>query len=234
MTINEIQGEMRARGSHWWDPEAMRFFRCIVDSNVYEGPGGVYFVSSEKGPHGPRAYTVRKYEPSTRDIATHSELGEFATLADARDAAQEAASADAAGAIVSVSTTPHAPVKVAEQVRADILAHGGKMPTTRNPVEALIARAKLHHGLCEDQCNGTNQCRSRKHDQAPEDCPACDGTGVHGMGTIRKQLREQAADMGCGVRFSGDPRGCTVRLILPDGFTNDWGHEGYCVPTTTA
>lgn len=31
------------------------------------------------------------------------------------------------------------------------------------------------------------------------------------------------------VIFSGDPRGATVKLVLPSGFTNDWGQEGVCV-----
>ena len=30
--------------------------------------------------------------------------------------------------------------------------------------------------------------------------------------------------------FSGDPRGCTVKLKVPSGKTNDWGQEGICVP----
>lgn len=30
--------------------------------------------------------------------------------------------------------------------------------------------------------------------------------------------------------FGGDPRGCVVKLKLPDGSTNDWGNEGWCVP----
>lgn len=30
--------------------------------------------------------------------------------------------------------------------------------------------------------------------------------------------------------FHGDPRGCVVKLTVPDGYTNDWGAEGICVP----
>ena len=30
--------------------------------------------------------------------------------------------------------------------------------------------------------------------------------------------------------FGGDPRGCTVKLKFPSGFTNDFGGEGVCVP----
>jgi hypothetical protein len=32
------------------------------------------------------------------------------------------------------------------------------------------------------------------------------------------------------AQFSGDPRGCVVKLQVPDGYTNDWGGEGICVP----
>lgn len=35
---------------------------------------------------------------------------------------------------------------------------------------------------------------------------------------------------GCKALFSGDPRGCTVKLQVPSGRTNDWGAEGICVP----
>lgn len=30
--------------------------------------------------------------------------------------------------------------------------------------------------------------------------------------------------------FGGDPRGCTVKLKVEDGYTNDFGQEGICVP----
>lgn len=31
--------------------------------------------------------------------------------------------------------------------------------------------------------------------------------------------------------FSGDPRGACVKLRVPSGRTDDWGHSGVCVPT---
>jgi hypothetical protein len=34
----------------------------------------------------------------------------------------------------------------------------------------------------------------------------------------------------CEAKFGGDPRGCVVKLVVPDGYTNDWGQEGICVP----
>ena len=33
-----------------------------------------------------------------------------------------------------------------------------------------------------------------------------------------------------GFKLGGDPRGCTLKLILPSRRTNDWGREGICVP----
>jgi len=34
----------------------------------------------------------------------------------------------------------------------------------------------------------------------------------------------------CRPIFSGDPRGCVLKIRVPDGFTDDWGKEGICVP----
>lgn len=32
------------------------------------------------------------------------------------------------------------------------------------------------------------------------------------------------------IKYGGDPRGATVKLIMPDGRNDDWGQEGICVP----
>jgi len=45
---------------HWFDPETMKFFGTRLPKYAYEGPGGTYFVTSEKPPYGPRAYSVRQ------------------------------------------------------------------------------------------------------------------------------------------------------------------------------
>lgn len=36
--------------------------------------------------------------------------------------------------------------------------------------------------------------------------------------------------LGCELVFSGDPRGCTVRLRVPSGRTDDFAGTGVCVP----
>lgn len=51
--------------------------------------------------------------------------------------------------------------------------------------------------------------------------------------TDRKEraVIELCKPFGIGVDFQRDPRGASVKLKLPSGRTNDWGREGYCVPT---
>lgn len=57
--MNDIRRAAEKAKSHWFDESTMRFFDSRVHDAVYAGPGGIYFVSSERGPNGIRAYTVR-------------------------------------------------------------------------------------------------------------------------------------------------------------------------------
>lgn len=71
-------------------------------------------------------------------------------------------------------------------------------------------------------------------------CPRCESTWD--PATVRKDgclnCRTEAAvvataqRLGCGVVFQGDPRGATIKLVLPSGYTDDWAREGLCVPTS--
>lgn len=47
-------------GRHWFDPDAMRFFKCKLPEIAYKGPGGTFFVSSDKGPSEVRLSSVRQ------------------------------------------------------------------------------------------------------------------------------------------------------------------------------
>ena len=47
-------------GRHWFDRDTMRFFGTRLPRAGITGQGGVFFVTSEQPPHGPRAYSVRK------------------------------------------------------------------------------------------------------------------------------------------------------------------------------
>jgi hypothetical protein len=68
MSVTEIQAAAKARGSHFFDRETMRFFRSRILPEIYKGSGGVYFVTSEQGPNGLRRFTIRKFDPVTADI----------------------------------------------------------------------------------------------------------------------------------------------------------------------
>ncbi len=73
-TIKSIQAAMV--DSRWWDADTMAFFGTRVESVVFNGPSGVYFVTSEKPPFVRRRYTVRQFNPSTARI---SDFGKYTT-----------------------------------------------------------------------------------------------------------------------------------------------------------
>jgi hypothetical protein len=86
MTIQEIMRKNEEVGYHFFEKSTMRFFRSRVLETVYEGPGGIYFVTSEQfvpssGPPEPRGYTVRRFNPETGDI---TKAGEFNKLSQYR------------------------------------------------------------------------------------------------------------------------------------------------------
>ena len=61
--MNETHRKLRAlaalRGSHFFNPGPMRYFKSRVLSPLYETDDGFIFITSEKPPIGPRAYSVR-------------------------------------------------------------------------------------------------------------------------------------------------------------------------------
>lgn len=84
ITMDEIKRRYRAafpRG-HWFDPDTMRFFESKLPRKGFEGPGGVFFVSSEKNCFDDytRVFTVRQL--SSRGIDT---IGEKSTDKEAQD-----------------------------------------------------------------------------------------------------------------------------------------------------
>lgn len=210
MTINDIQREMQEAGSHWFDHDTLRYFQCRVSFRGYEGAGGVYFVTSERCGDEPRRYTVRRYLPERRDIET---VGEFNRLTRSR-AHREARRL--AGPEARVKEEPHRPLSTAEQLAHDIQVGGGEC----EPVDAegLIRLATRHHRLMERECNVGDQYDG-------EGCPK------YPLASLEALIMQHALACGCGVVLGGDPRGATVKLVLPNRKTNDWGREGWCVPT---
>lgn len=234
-SINDIQSAMLARGSHWWDHSTMKFFGCKVYPEVLNGPGGIYFVTAENqfDANLPKRFTVRQFIPEDADIKTIGEMGQHATKREARKVAMGLASSDTACGDYPAKPRPvrpikfaHKPITIMDQFVHDIEQHcplAGRNLTLRTSALRLIQLAGRHHKYMEAQCNGTWPY-GKDHDYD------------EGHPKIVEDLRRDAIQMAeqCGakgVQFGGDPRGCTMKLLFHDGATNDFGKEGWCVPT---
>ena len=81
--------------------------------------------------------------------------------------------------------------------------------------DRLIGLAKRHQTLCEAVCN------YMKLDEFE-----------HKVYRLEERISRETQKIGPGFanRFQHDPRGATVKLTVPSGFTNDWGQEGVVVP----
>jgi len=70
ITLAEIRAANKAAGFYFFEPATLRFFDSRILRAVYQGPGGVYFITSEQfhgsgGYTAPRKHTVRKFNPET-------------------------------------------------------------------------------------------------------------------------------------------------------------------------
>ena len=87
-SMREIERANDRAGNHWFKPDTLRFFGSRVGEDVY---GGRLFVTSEKPPHGARAWSIR----AALDDGTIETVGEFLGYGS-RAAAHRAARALAA------------------------------------------------------------------------------------------------------------------------------------------
>ncbi len=88
--IDDVEQCAKICKSHWFDKDTLAFFKSKVGERAYlDGKGGAYFTSSERGPHGPRAYSVRHYNPARCGISTVGKFQGYATQDQATIAAQK-------------------------------------------------------------------------------------------------------------------------------------------------
>jgi hypothetical protein len=76
-SISDIEAASQRAGSHWFDAGTKGFFRSRILPYVFQGQGGIYFVSSEKGPNEIRRFTIRKFNPENADISTFGPFNEL-------------------------------------------------------------------------------------------------------------------------------------------------------------
>ena len=125
--------------------------------------------------------------------------------------------------------------------RDEFLALASREGLTVDQARALLRHANTIERLAVAQCNGdwpadngerkTEVCEcglawapsSFKVTFRPTRkrvCPDC-----YASARVRAILPD-----GYGAIIGGDPRGCTLKITVPSGYTNDWGKEGLCVP----
>jgi len=86
---------------------------------------------------------------------------------------------------------------------------------TLRDCEALLRYATTYQRLAVEECNRPlTEKEIRKQENVGMDIIAI------------------CAPMDCTAILGGDPRGCAVKIKVPDGYTNDMGREGICVPTS--
>ena len=95
-SMQDIKGANHSAGQFFFEPSSMRFFASRVGDKVYQGSGGVFFVTSEQFTCSegtkPRRYTVREFHPETADVSTVGEFNEM-TRSQAHTTAAAAAAA---------------------------------------------------------------------------------------------------------------------------------------------
>ena len=93
--MSQIRQANDEAGKNFFEPATIRFFDSKIGRTIYQGPGGVYFLTSEQfhGSQGsaPRRWTVRVFDPELGNVGTFGEHGGFAGPDSARRAAKAAA-----------------------------------------------------------------------------------------------------------------------------------------------
>ncbi len=96
LRMKEIKQRAINADSHFFDRAAMRFFDSKIERGVYQGIGGVFFITSEQfhGSSGsaPRKWSIRQFDPDTNDIDTYGEFNAIDSLPQAKRLARLAAS----------------------------------------------------------------------------------------------------------------------------------------------
>lgn len=76
-SIKDIRRANKEAGGHFFDPDTMRTWHSLILPEVYEGKGGVFFVTSERDEGAlSRRFTVRQFHPETARVTTPQVSGD--------------------------------------------------------------------------------------------------------------------------------------------------------------
>lgn len=77
-TITKIREHLDRIGSSYLSDDAIKFYRMRIYPQIYQGPGGIFFVVNEvmRDYHGERRFLVREFRPNDsflNSIKTHDQ-----------------------------------------------------------------------------------------------------------------------------------------------------------------
>lgn len=128
----------------------------------------------------------------------------------------------------------HIPDRVQATVNTDNIGTAEMVGTGRNwswfhdgrPFAKRLMRYGATLGrLAEQECNGYQDWQGNWDQKAADRAEKKERR-------IKQKVMELCCEWGCAAVFQGDPRGNVLKIRVPDGYTNDWGREGICVPTS--
>lgn len=114
-----------------------------------------------------------------------------------------------------------------EKFVALIQQHAGGEPATRYSFAQRLMRFGATYGrIQENQCNGYTKPGTYDWD---EEANQRDERKAEKIETTVTAL---CLEYECKPLFSGDPRGNTLKIEVSSGYSNSFGGEGICVPTS--
>jgi len=78
----DIKRNNKKAGYHFFDKDTMRFFNSRIETGLYKD--NTFITSEQFDYNSPREYTIRRALNDGIKIETIGELGQFATLEDAK------------------------------------------------------------------------------------------------------------------------------------------------------
>jgi len=121
-----------------------------------------------------------------------------------------------------------------EKFVALIQQHAGGDPTQRYSFAQRLMRYGATYGrLAEDACNGPEYSNSEAYNKVIQDTWQLRQDAIPAkQEKIEAAVAKLCAEFDCRAIFSGDPRGNTLKIEVKSGYSNSWGGEGICVPTS--
>lgn len=212
--LEQVQEANRESGHHWFDPDTMKFFKSRIVSELVKG---TYFITSEKPPYGPRAYSIREVYNDEGHVKTHGETCQYATLGEVRAALLY---------VAGLKFLYHIPSPSNSWQSCDLIGHfcwvlskesetfaADSDEVQRMFGEHMMQDAKFLDRMSVEQCNTGLTDRQETLIESRR-------------GMIEARLK----CFGFGVVFNRDPRGNPVFVTVPSGRTDDFGQRGVTVP----